>query len=178
MAPVSAITRRLVGWFQGSTNRRILAAILTVGGFAVVVKVTATVKELAVAYRFGTGDALDAFLIAFLIPTLVINVGAASLTPAFTPIYIEVRETQGPIAARRLFASTTAAGVILLLIVTGALILIMPVGLRLLATGFSQQKLALTRLLFLLLLPVVELNAIATMWSAALNAEERFASAA
>src|SRR2546430_3017409 len=178
MAPVSALTGRLVGWFQGSTNRRILAAILTGGGFGVVVKVTATLKELAVAYRFGTGDAVDAFLIAFLIPTLVINVVAGSLTAAFTPVYIEVRETQGSSAARRLFRSVTTGGLGLVLVVTGVLLVLTPFTARFLAGSFSPEKLALTRWLFFLLLPVVLLNAVITTWSAVLNAEERFASAA
>ena len=40
-------------------NRRIFAALVTVAGFSVVVKAIATIKELAVAYRFGTGDAVD-----------------------------------------------------------------------------------------------------------------------
>src|SRR5438874_2606021 len=124
-------TRRLMSeWFRGSVNRRILAAALTVGSFSVVVKVAATLKELAVAYQFGTGDAVDAFLIAFLIPSLVINVVAGSVTAAFTPVYIEVRETQGALAARGLFRSATAGSLILLLAVIGGLLVLMPFGLR------------------------------------------------
>ncbi len=70
-------------WFAGSVNRRILAALLTVGGLSVVVKAAATFKELAVAYRFGTGDAVDAFLIAFLVPSLVINIASTSKSVRF-----------------------------------------------------------------------------------------------
>src|SRR2546428_10029287 len=102
MTAASTLTQRMAHWFSGSVDRLILAAVLTVGGFSVVVKATATLKELAVAYRFGTGDAVDAFLIAFLVPSLVVNVVAGSLTAAFTPVYIQVRETQGVSAARRL----------------------------------------------------------------------------
>jgi putative peptidoglycan lipid II flippase len=165
-------------WFSGSVNRRILAAALTVGGLSVIVKLTAVVKELAVAYRFGTGDAVDAFLIAFLVPSLVINVVAGSLMPAFTPVYIQVRETQGALAARRLFGSATAGSAVVLLSVTCGLLLLMPFGLRFLASGFSAEKLALTRSLFFLLVPVVLLNTVVTIWSSILNAEERFASVA
>lgn len=175
MTGLSTLNQRMAGWFSGSVNRRILAALLTVGGLSVVVKVTATAKELAVAYQFGTGDALDAFLIAFLIPSLVINVVAGSLMPAFTPVYIEVRETQGALAARRLFGSATAGSAVLVLAVTCGLLVVMPFGLRFIATGFSAEKVALTRSLFFLLVPVVLLNAVATMWSSALNAERRFA---
>jgi putative peptidoglycan lipid II flippase len=169
------LRRRVSAWFQASVNRRILAAALTVGGFSMLVKITATVKELAVAYRFGTGDAVDAFLIAFLVPQLVVNVVAGSVAPAFTPVYIEVREIEGAGAARGLFASATAASAVILLALTGVLSLFMPLGIRVLGSGFNAEKLALTRSLFLLLSPVVLLNGLITMWTAVLNAEHRFA---
>jgi putative peptidoglycan lipid II flippase len=178
MTVAADLRRRMGEWFQGSVNRRILAAALTVGAFSLVVKITAMVKELAIAYRFGTGDAVDAFLIAFLIPQLVINVVAGSLTPAFTPVYIEVRESEGALAARRLFGSATAASAAMLIVLMCGLLVVMPFGLRLLGSGFSAEKLALTRSLFFILLPVVLLNAVVTIWSAVLNAEERFASVA
>jgi len=57
-------------------------------------------------------------------------------------------------------------------------LLVTPFGMRLLGAGFSAEKLALTRTLFLLLLPIVVLNGVITLWSAAINAEERFASVA
>lgn len=148
---------------------------MTVGAFSVLVKVTAMAKELTVAYQFGTGDAVDAFLIAYLIPQLVINIVAGSLAPAFTPVYIEVRETEGAAASRRLFESATAGSAAILLVLTCGLILSMPLLLRLLGSGFSTEKLALTRSLFVLLSPVVVLNGLVTMWTAVLNAEHRFA---
>src|SRR5258708_7130676 len=123
MTVVSALGQRVAGWLQGSVNRRIFAAALTVGGLAIVVKLVSTSKELAVAYRFGTGDAVDAFLIAILIPQLVVNVVAGSLPPAFTPVYIQVRENEGPAAARRLVGSAVAASSVLALLVGLALLL-------------------------------------------------------
>jgi putative peptidoglycan lipid II flippase len=159
-------------------NRRILAATLIVGGLSVLVKVTAMAKELAVAYRFGTGDAVDAFLIAFLVPQLVVNIVAGSLPAAFTPVYIHVRELEGSAAARRLFESATSGSIAVLLAMTFALLLLMPLGFHLLASGFSAEKLALTRSIFLILSPVVLLNGLITMWTAVLNAEQRFAALA
>ena len=68
MTAISTLSQRVAGWFGGSVNRRILGAALTVGGLSVVVKATATAKELMVAYRFGTGDAIDAFQLRFWFP--------------------------------------------------------------------------------------------------------------
>src|SRR2546430_283820 len=80
--------------------------------------------------------------------------------------------------SRRLFGSAILACAVLVLAVTFLLLAVTPLGLRLLGAGFSTEKLALTRSLFLLLLPIVLLSAIATLWAAALNAEERFATVA
>src|SRR5213595_2094475 len=151
MTAGSTPKRRAAAWFSGSVNRRILAAILTVAGFSLVVKATATLKELAVAYRFGTGDAVDAFFIAFLVPSLVVNVVAGSLTPAFTPVYIDTRERQGAEAARQLLASSAAASLVLALAISLCLAFVMPLVLPRLAPGFSAEKLVLTRTLFIVL---------------------------
>jgi putative peptidoglycan lipid II flippase len=156
-------------------NRRILGAALTVGGFSALVKIAAMVKELVVAYQFGTGDAVDAFLIAYLVPQLIVNVVAGSLAPAFTPIYIEVREQEGAPASRRLFQSAAAGSAGILLVLTFALVALMPLVVRVLGSGFGAEKVALTRSLYLILSPVVLLNAFVTMWTAVLNAEHRYA---
>jgi len=169
-----AFRQRVGEWFQGSANRRILAAVLTVGGFSAVVKALSTLKELVVSYRFGTGDAVDAFLIAFLLPSLIVNIVAGSFTAAFTPVYIETRETQGALAARRLFGSATAGSVVFVLVVTAVILVSMPVVTGLLGARFSPEKLALTRSLFLLLLPIIVLSTVYTLWAAVLNAEEKF----
>src|SRR5437879_7520657 len=60
-------------WRESSVNTQIFAAMVTVGGLTVLVKLVAGVKELVVAYQFGTSDALDAFLIAFLLPGFAIG---------------------------------------------------------------------------------------------------------
>lgn len=174
---LSALRDRAAQWFRRSTNRRILAAALTVGTLTVVVKLAAMAKELVVAYRFGTGDVIDAFLIAFLLPSLVVNVVTGSFGLAFTPIYVDVRERRGMSDAFALLGTAMVGCAALALAVTCLLLAAIP-ALPLLASGFDTEKLALTRDLFLILLPVILLNAFIALWSAALNCERRFGSAA
>ena len=104
--------RALAGaWFGATTNRRILGAAATLAGLSLLVRCASLVKDLAVAYRFGTGDAFDAFLIALLLPTFAINVVANSLNSAFVPIFIEVREREAAASADRLFRSVLALSI-------------------------------------------------------------------
>ena len=105
---MSALARTRM-WFGASTNRRILAATATVAVVSLLVRVASLAKDLAVAYRFGTNDALDAFLIALWLPSLAVNVVASSLNMTFVPIFIELREREGAASADRLFRSAPDA---------------------------------------------------------------------
>ena len=121
---------------SGSINRKILGAAITVAVFAILVKLTAVVKELVVAWRFGTGDALDAFLIALLVPAFIITVVAESFNAALIPTYIRVRDQEGTKAAQRLFSGTTVWSMGLLGITAILIVLTAPLYLPYIASGF------------------------------------------
>lgn len=178
---IDSLRRRLDrwnAWRKRSVNRRIFAAMLTVGGFAFVVKLAATAKELVVAHQFGTSDALDAFLIAFLLPSFAINVVAGSFNAALMPVYVRVREHEGQDAAQRLFSNVVVWSTVLLTALSALLALSLPYVLPVLAAGFGPEKLALTRSLSYVLLPALVISGLATIWRTILNAGERFALAA
>ncbi len=161
-----------------SINKKIFAAALTVGLGTGLVKIAAVGKELVVAWSFGTGDAVDAFLIALIVPFFIINVVASSFDAALIPTYIRVRETDGTASAQKLFSNVTIWSLGLLGSTTILMVVTAPLYLPLIASGFSTQKLELTYKLLYALAPVVLLNSITTIWSAVLNAIERFALAA
>ena len=161
-----------------SINRQILSAVLTVGIGTGLVKVISVAKELVVAWKFGTSDAMDAFLIALLVPAFIINVVASSFNAAVIPTYIQVREKEGKEAAQRLFSGTTVWSVLLLLIITILVVVTSPIYLPIIAKNFSPEKLNLTHDLLLAISPIILLSGVITIWSAILNAGERFALAA
>lgn len=163
---------------KDSINRRIFKAMVTVGGLSIIVKLAATLKEVAFARRFGARDELDAFLIAFLLPAVVMNIAAGSFNAALIPTYIEVRDRDGRAAAGRLFASVMVWTLLLLVVVAITMAIAAPFVLPLLGSGFSPEKLALTERLFFLLLPALPLGGLFVTWAAVLNAGERFALAA
>jgi putative peptidoglycan lipid II flippase len=159
-------------------NHRILAAMLTVGSLSAVVKLASTAREVVIARQFGAGDGLDAFLIAFLLPSVAINVVAGSFNAALIPTYIQVREREGKEEAQRLLSSVLVWSVALLIAVSLLMALVSPFVLPVLGSGFDAEKLALTRRLFFILLPVLPLSGLFVNWAAVLNADGRFALAA
>src|SRR6185312_13308527 len=90
-------------------HRRILVSAAILGGGTVLAKLIAFGKDLLVASAFGTGDELDAFLVAFLIPSFGVTVLASSFAPAFLPTYIRVLQKQGGEAAERLSGQAMVA---------------------------------------------------------------------
>lgn len=162
----------------GSTNRRIFAALITVASLTAMTRLFAAAKELIVAWKFGTSDTLEAFLIAFLIPFVAINIIAHSFNFALIPVYIRVREREGALAAQRLLSGLTVWSLVLLGLATVLIVAGTPIYLRWIASGFDDAKLRLTVKLTYILAPAVLFGGIASIWAAVLNAGERFALAA
>src|SRR5262249_17501708 len=128
-------------WQRQFVHRRIFGVTVTVGALIVAVKLLAILKEAVVAHQFGTGDALEAFLIAMVLPQFAINLVGGSLNAALIPTYIHVREHDGPEAAHRLFASVTALSLTILIALSLILGIAAPVILPLVASGFPDWKL-------------------------------------
>ena len=163
---------------SGSINRQILGATLVVGLATGLVKFGSVGKELLVAWRFGTGDELDAFLIALVVPSFLINVIAGSFKAALIPFYIKVREQQGTIAAEELLSNsiTWALGLLALMVIL--MVSTSSWYLPILASGFTTEKLNLTTKLLWVLSPLILFSGIIMISGAVLNAGERFALAA
>jgi putative peptidoglycan lipid II flippase len=158
-----------------SVNRRIFRAAVIIGGLTLGVKLVSLVKEVTVAATFGTGDALEAFLIALLLPSYVMRLVSGSFNAALIPVYIQVREKEGHAAAQRLFSGAVAFTSAMLLVATAVLALAGPYLLPLLASGFTPDKLQLAQRLFYLLLPLLVINGVVSNYEAVINAGERFA---
>jgi putative peptidoglycan lipid II flippase len=166
--------RRIKDWSTQSVNRQIFAAASIVGLSTLIVSLLTFVKEILVARQFGTGDALEAFLIAYLLPSLAINVFAGSLNSAFIPTYVRVRETEGDKAAQDLLENVSAFLIFLLFIICLGIALLSPLLFPLIASGFDSEKLQLSHLLFYYLLPLTILKGLSTVWGAVLNTRDKF----
>lgn len=156
-------------------NLRIGAAVVTVGLYTLLVAVAGALRDFVVARQFGTSRELDAFLIAFLLPSFAISVVGGALTTAFLPTYVAVRESEGPPAAQRLLSSVVMCAVaglcaVSLLLAAGGYYLLPLVG-----SGFDGAQLQLCRRLFFLLAPLLVVKGVATIWGSVLNAGGRFA---
>jgi putative peptidoglycan lipid II flippase len=157
-----------------TTARKIFNATASVAACSAIAALVSTAKELAVARWFGRGDALDAFLIAFLLPSFLVNLVAGSFNAAMIPTFVEVQEREGKEAAQRLFSGVMVVSLGLLVGVSILVGMLAPYFLPLLGSGFNPAKLMLTRRLLYALLPFIALSGLAVAWTAVLNAGEHF----
>ena len=154
--------------------RRLARPAMVVVGGTLAVKLMATVKEAVVAGAFGRSDAMDAFLAAMLIPGLLINLTAESMSQALVPAFIQARVQNGAENARELLAAAFARLVMLLLGASAIAGLTAPWWIRFVGWGFSAAKLDLTLHLFWGLLPFVLFAGLAGTAGAVLNALGRY----
>lgn len=161
-----------------TTTRKILRAAFIVGATNGLVKLVTLAKELAVAWSFGIGDALDVFFSGLLIPSLVVTVLAGSISAGFIPTYIRVRDRDGRAAAVALFNRVLLWSVAALVAFAAVLGALAPWLLPFFTSAFDAAKFDATLRLLYLFLPWVVLNGIHLLLIAVLNAEERFGLAA
>jgi putative peptidoglycan lipid II flippase len=162
--------------FEGqSVNRRIFRAAASVTAAGIIVKLVATLKEVVLAGVYGRSDAMEAFLAAALIPSLLINLVSESMNQSLVPTLVRVRALHGHERAQQLLSNSMLWMCLLL----GSVSLLAGVGAReifpLIASHFPAEKLALAIRLFYAMLPLVLITGIASNCTAVLNTFDRFA---
>jgi putative peptidoglycan lipid II flippase len=158
-----------------SINRRIFRAAVIVTCAGILVKIVATLKEFVVAGAFARSDAMDAFLIAFMVPGLLVNLFSESMNQALIPTLVRVREQEGQAEAQQLLSSAMIWTCALLAAGSLAMAALARVFFPIVVPHFSASKLMLTESLFYALLPVVLIAGIASNCTAVLNTFDRFA---
>ncbi|QJR34125.1 murein biosynthesis integral membrane protein MurJ [Gemmatimonas groenlandica] len=158
--------------------RGLLRAAFAVGGLTAAVKLVALLKDGLVAAQFGNGAALDAFLLALVIPTFLISVAAGTLPAALTPAYIAQREHRGTLSAMLLAGAVLRRSYRWLVVLSGvaaiaSLLLGWLPGARL-----DAETRAMLPLLALVLAPFTLLQGLCAAWSGLLAAEGAYGASA
>jgi putative peptidoglycan lipid II flippase len=158
-----------------SANRRILIAALVVAACTVVAKLAGAGKDLVLAAVYGVSASLDTFLLAYLFPSVCVNILAGSLQAAFIPKYVSARSSEGEAAAAKFTASTASllflALTAMMLVAAPIVGLVMPV----LAGQLPPEHIADAQWMATALMPIVVLNGLMYFWSGYLNTFNRFA---
>ncbi|MCA1646107.1 MAG: hypothetical protein LC797_11800 [Chloroflexi bacterium] len=132
------------------------------------------VRELLIAWYFGTSDPLDAYLIAYAVPYFFITLLGASLAPVLIPAYVGMRVRNQRKDAESLVGDVIVVCTLLLVVVTAVLAAAAPLYVHVIAQGFSRDKLTLAERLAAILAPTVLTSVLVSLAGAILNAHNRF----
>jgi putative peptidoglycan lipid II flippase len=157
--------------------RQIAKDASVVGAATLLSRILGFFRDVAVAYVLGAGPAADAFYVAYRLPNTLRRLFAeGSMTMAFVPVFLDIREKKGDAAA---FAMTRSALVWLLMIlgVVTALAVAFARPLTLLiAPGFADDpgQLELTANLVRIVFPYIIQISVVALCMGALNSMGHF----
>jgi len=117
-------------------------------------------QAMVVARAYGTERTYDIYLIAFILPELIVFMATELINATLLPAVTEALHKQGRAQAKELASSTFT---LILLLVTTLLIILeifAPQIIALIAPGFSEKDIASAGLLLRLLLPMMAVSVI------------------
>ena len=162
-----------------SENSRVVKAAGVVGAATLTSRILGFVRDAVIAWFFGAGFSSDAFIAAFRIPNLLRRLFAeGSLSSAFIPVFTEYIVKQGQPEAFNLARSAfrLLGGVLLVATICG--VFLSPWVVRVIAPGFSADKLSLTIFLTRLMFPYIFFIGLVALCMGILNVLGHFAAPA
>ena len=162
-------------------KEKVSRAAGTVGFYTLLSRILGLVRDMVLAYFFGSKMAADAFFVAFRIPNLLRRFFAeGSLTIAFIPVFTETLTRKSKEDAYELARAVLTLLSLLLVVVTILGVLLSPWIVRIQAYGFgaSGAKYELTVLLTRITFPYIFLVSLVAFFMGVLNSLRHFAAPA
>jgi putative peptidoglycan lipid II flippase len=152
--------------------------VFVVAAMTILAGASQLLLELAIARNFGRGLDVDAFYLAFLLPSVAVNIFAGgTIFGAFSPAYARVIDASGSTAGREFLGQAVVVLFAWLTIVSVGILMAYPLlwieGAPL--EGSPARELALT--MFSLLLPLLTLNGLSSLLASALGVHGHHAAA-
>jgi putative peptidoglycan lipid II flippase len=156
----------------GRKRRRLAFSTAIFAGITGVSRVLGLFREIVARRTFGVEGEVNAFTVAFQVPNLVRALAAdAALSAAFVPVFSELLEREQRARAWRVASTLFWLVLIVLGAVTGLLMLLAPLIMRIFGLGeLEELATTLSRILF----PVVVLMGVSGILVGILNSYEEF----
>ncbi len=152
----------------------ILRKTVLVGFIILLAKLLFVARDLIVAWKFGRSQFLEAFILAFLIPFTFSQTLSNSLTIAFIPKLIKLREDRRFEEAAQVYESLFVILLIFAFLGTTFSVVAFPVYSLLIEGSFSPQIIEFIQVLLYLTAPAAFIGTIINLWKELLNAEGEF----
>ena len=164
-----------------SQRRSLARSASVIAFFTLLSRILGLVRDMVVAYAFGSGQHADAFFVAFRIPNLLRRlVAEGALTASFLPVYTDYLEKRTEEEAERVIHITFTLLIISVALISVGGVLLSPWIIRIFAPGFLadpdkfQLAVSLNRIMF----PYIFFISLVALCMGILNARGHFAAPA
>ncbi|NLK52019.1 MAG: murein biosynthesis integral membrane protein MurJ [Syntrophomonadaceae bacterium] len=137
-------------------------------------KTLGLVREIVIAQQFGASAEVDAYLVAFTLPSVLFALIAGALTTVVIPVYSEYAARDGEAEAWRLFSTVGNVLLLLLTALMGIGLLLAPWLVKILAPGFTGETERLTVELTRIMFPLLIFSGLSALFNGLLNARNIF----
>lgn len=155
-------------------QRALVKSALLIGVLTFAAKFVTLGRDMIVASRFGTSDANDAFLAAWILPGFVFGLLSGGLVGAIIPIQMAIRAKHGARRERAVVGEVLTISLVGYVLAMLLLVLGRSALLPIVAQGYSASKFSLTIQLSLIMMPALLIGGISAIWAAILNTESKF----
>lgn len=155
--------------------RAITQAALSISSISLLVKLLGMAREMLLARNLGVAPEVDAFVVAFGLVMLYVNVILGTVPAALVPVFVKIKTQEGDEAALDLGVWTTVLG---LGLAFGAILVLNVFARPILAAagpGLGPEARAWLVPVFRAMTPLIAFSTVSQLLAAVENAEGRFA---
>jgi len=132
------------------------------------------IREAIQAYLFGATLLVDAFIVAFNFPELIQTLFFSGATSAFlVPVCVRYMKDHDDYSS--IYSTFINLAIVITVSISLLFLAFSHVIVGIIAPGFSPEARQITKILFIIMLPVISLHTILSVIKAFLNAKEHFA---
>lgn len=172
--PLGTTSARLVAVRLKTANKQIFRALLSLASANLLIRVAGMLNQVVVAARFGQGASMDAYFVAYGLPTLLAQLLASGLEASVIPVYARVRSKGTEEQASRLFSTLLNILLVGLLVFTVGMLLLRGQLVFLSAPGSKPYVKDLAVSLTIYLFPVLLFMTLNSFLECLLNTEGQF----
>ena len=151
-------------------HKRIVRGLFLVSVFIFIGKIAGAAKEVAIAYKFGIGEIVDLFVLAFTFAIWLPGIFAAVINSVYVPLIHKLE----PVEKRKFNEQFIGITLVFSGLTALVLVWVFPYALEALSSNWSLENREQIRKLAIGFAPLASLGLISATLSAMLLAEERY----
>lgn len=158
-----------------SVGKIIVRAAIVIAVINLSSKILGFVRDMVIAREFGATGATDAYLVAYTIPYVLMNILAIALATVVVPIFSEYDAKGQRKEAWKMFGTVTNLTALTFGLFAVVGMVATPIMVKIIAPGLTGETALLTQELTRIMLPMLVFMGVSTLFNGLLNANNVFA---